>query len=230
MRVPVSWLRDFVETDASPNAFAAALTQRGFEVDAVVEQPTPERIVVGRIETLSRHPNADRLHVSTVDIGKEKLQIVTGATNVAVGDKVPIAVAGSVVYARGGAPGNGAAPETKRIERSSLRGIESNGMMCSPDELALPGEYDDGILIMEEDAPVGGDFWRVARFGDAEERLEDLREHVFGNAVAVIANGDFREFGIGIELHFNRRALGRVADGIPQHVLDAPAQQFAIAA
>jgi phenylalanyl-tRNA synthetase beta chain len=168
MRVPVSWLRDFVESDATPEQFADALTRRGFAVDGMSVQPTPERIVIGRVETLTRHPNADRLLVSTVDVGKEKVQIVTGATNVSVGDKVPIATAGSVVYARGSnEAGNGAVRETKRIERSSLRGIESNGMMCSPDELALPGDYDDGILIMENDAPVGQDFWRVARFGDA---------------------------------------------------------------
>ena len=103
MRVPVSWLRDFIETDAAPDAFASALTQRGFAVDGMAVQPTPQRIVVGKIEKLARHPNADRLLVSTVDIGSEKLQIVTGATNVAVGNKVPIAVVGSVVYARGAA-------------------------------------------------------------------------------------------------------------------------------
>jgi phenylalanyl-tRNA synthetase beta chain len=168
MRVPVSWLRDFVESDAPPEQFADALTRRGFAVDGMSVQPTPERIIIGRVETLTRHPNADRLLVSTVDVGSEKVQVVTGATNVSVGDKVPIATAGSVVYARGASDtGNGALRETKRIERSSLRGIESNGMMCSPDELALPGDYDDGILIMENDAPVGQDFWKVARFGDA---------------------------------------------------------------
>jgi phenylalanyl-tRNA synthetase beta chain len=211
MRVPVSWLRDFVETDASPNAIAAALTQRGFEVDAVVEQPTPESIVVGRIETLSRHPNADRLQVSTVDIGKEKLQIVTGATNVAVGDKVPIAVAGSVVYARGGATGNGAPLETKRIERSSLRGIESNGMMCSPDELALPGEYDDGILIMEEDAPVGGDFWRVARFGDAVLDVEVPSNRADGLSILGLA----REAAAGLHAPFRAPAFDPETGGEP---------------
>src|SRR5579864_2774526 len=129
MRVPVSWLRDFVTGDAKPEAFAAALTARGFTVDGITPQPTPERIVIGRIETLTRHPNADRLLVSTVDVGPEKLQIVTGATNVAVGNKVPIALAGAVVYARGSAA-NGT-PETKKIEPSTLRGVESNGMMCS---------------------------------------------------------------------------------------------------
>ena len=166
MRAPISWLRDFIETDAKPEAFAEALTFRGFTVDGIAPQPMPEKIVIGRIETLSAHPNADRLLVSTVDIGSEKLQIVTGATNVSVGNKVPIALAGASVYARGSCA-NGAPPQSKRFVPCRLRGVASNGMMCSPDELLLPGEFEDGILIMEDDAPVGQDFWRVARFGDA---------------------------------------------------------------
>src|ERR1700682_750981 len=97
MQLSISWLRDFVEGDASPEAFAAALTARGFTVDSVTPQPMPAKIVVGRIDTLERHPNADRLQVSMVDVG-EKLQIVTGATNVAAGDKVPIALGGAVGF------------------------------------------------------------------------------------------------------------------------------------
>jgi phenylalanyl-tRNA synthetase beta chain len=199
MRVPISWLRDFVESDATPERFADALTRRGFAVDGMSVQPTPERIVIGRVETLTRHPNADRLLVSTVDVGKEKVQIVTGATNVSVGDKVPIATAGSVVYARGSSDtGNGAVRETKRIERSRLRGIESNGMMCSPDELALPGDYDDGILIMENDAPVGQDFWRVARFGDAVLDVDVPSNRPDGLSIVGLA----REAAAGLHARF----------------------------
>lgn len=167
MRTPVSWLRDFVATSASADDFAAALTARGFTVDGIARQPTPQHIVVGEVTSLERHPNADRLLVSSVDVGAQRLQIVTGATNVHAGDKVPIALVGAEVFARSGKDGAPAPATTKRIERSTLRGVESNGMMCSPDELALPGEYADGILILENDASVGEDFWRTARFGDA---------------------------------------------------------------
>ncbi len=205
MRVPVSWLRDFVQTDATPDAFAAALTARGFTVDGIAPQPMPERIVVGRIESLTRHPNADRLQVSTVDVGSEKLQIVTGATNVAVGDKVPIALPGAVVYARGAAPG--ASPETKRIDPSTLRGVASNGMMCSPDELLLPGEFDDGILIMEEDAPVGQDFWRVARFGDAVLDVDVPSNRPDGLSIVGLA----REAAAGLHARFVAPSLDSVA-------------------
>ncbi len=164
MRLPVSWLRDHVATDASADAIADALTARGFTVDAIDVQPTPERIVVGRIETLAPHPNADKLQVGSVDVGTERLQIVTGARNVAAGDKVPIALVGAVVFA--GAAVDGEMP-TKKINPAKLRGVESNGMMASANELALPGEFEDGILIMDADAPVGADFWTAVRFGDA---------------------------------------------------------------
>jgi len=170
MRVPVAWLRDFVQTAARPEAMADALTSRGFTVDALVPQPTPERIVVGRVETLDRHPNADRLQVAKVNVGTATLQIVTGAENVRAGNKVPVALAGAEVFA--GVPASGALagdaqPKTKTILQSTLRGVRSDGMLCSASELALPGEFEDGIIIMEDDAEVGADFWRAARFGDA---------------------------------------------------------------
>src|SRR5579864_2236078 len=202
MRVPVSWLRDFVTGDAKPEAFAAALTSRGFTVDGITTQPTPERIVIGRIETLTRHPNADRLLVSTVDVGQEKLQVVTGATNVAVGNKVPIALAGAVVYARGNAA-NGAPPQTKKIEPSTLRGVESNGMMCSPDELLLPGEFEDGILLLEDDAPIGRDFWTVARYGDAVLDVDVPSNR--GDCLSII--GLAREAAAGLGAKFSAPAL-----------------------
>lgn len=164
MRVPLSWLADYVKTSAGPNEIADVLTARGFVVDAIETQPTPERIVVGKVETLERHPNADRLHVGIVDIGEEKLQIVTGADNVAAGNRVPIALVGAQVYEHGATNGAGA---TKTIQASALRGVQSNGMMCSSTELALPGEFEDGILILDDEAPIGEDFWRAVRFGGA---------------------------------------------------------------
>ena len=203
MRVPLSWLRDFVRSDAAPEAFATALTFRGFAVDAVIPQPTPERIVVGRVESLTRHPNADRLQVASVDVGREKLQIVTGATNVTTGDRVPIALPGAVVFANG--TGTDGAPKMKTIEPSVLRGVASNGMMCSPFELALPGEFDDGILIMEASAPVGEDFWRVARFGDAVLDVDVPSNRPDGLSIIGLA----REAAAGLHVPFSAPALQR---------------------
>ncbi len=210
MRVPVSWLRDFVQTDAKPEAFAAALTARGFTVDGIESQPTPEHIVIGRVVTLTRHPDADRLLVASVDVGSETLQIVTGATNVAAGDKVPIALPGAVVFARSAKTDN-AAPATKRIEASTLRGVASNGMMCSPDELALPGEFEDGILIMEDDAPVGQDFWRVARFGDAVLDVDVPSNRADGLSIVGLA----REAAAGLHAKFAAPALDRGVGDAP---------------
>jgi len=170
MRVPMPWLRDFVRTDAALEEVCAALTSRGFTVDAVLRQPMPERIVIGLIDKLERHPNADRLRVASVDVGSEKLQVVTGADNVRVGQKVPIALVGAEVYERaasGTAQPSDGAPKTKKILKSALRGVESAGMMCSADELALPGDFEDGIIIMEDEAAPGAEFWKVARYGEA---------------------------------------------------------------
>ncbi|HXM18200.1 MAG TPA: phenylalanine--tRNA ligase subunit beta [Candidatus Tumulicola sp.] len=167
MRAPISWLKDFVAADVPAQTIAEVLTARGLTVDDIVPQPTPQHIVVGRIEKLERHPNADRLLVGSVDVGREKLQIVTGAANVAAGNKVPIALVGASVFEHGSSDAAAGHGRIKTILKSALRGVESNGMMCSATELALPGEFDDGILIMEDSAPVGEDFWRVARFGDA---------------------------------------------------------------
>jgi phenylalanyl-tRNA synthetase beta chain len=165
MRVPVTWLKDYLSEPADVTSIAAVLTSRGFAVDAIEPQPTPAHIVVGRVETLERHPNADRLHVSVVDVGSEKLQIVTGASNVAAGDRVPIALVGAEVYEHGASDGAGG--KTHVIRKSALRGVESVGMMCSSTELALPGDFEDGILILDDDAVIGEDFWKAVRYGDA---------------------------------------------------------------
>ena len=165
MRVPVAWLKEYLSDSASVESIASTLTARGFAVDAIEPQPMPARIVVGRVEKLDRHPNADRLWVGTVDVGREKLQIVTGASNVSAGNLVPIALVGAEVYEHGAT--DGAAGSTHVIRKSALRGVESTGMMCSPTELALPGEFEDGILILDDDARIGANFWEAVRYGDA---------------------------------------------------------------
>lgn len=201
MRVPISWLRDFFESDADAAAIARVLTSRGFNVEAIEEQPTPQHIVVGRIETLERHPLADRLLVGKVDVGGRTLQIVTGATNVAVGNKVPIALAGAAVYSRE-TPSDGKRA-AKVIQKSVLRGVESDGMMCSPEELALPGEFEDGILILEDEAPVGESFWRAARFGGAVLNVEVPSNRADCSSMAGLA----REVAAGLGVPYREPKL-----------------------
>ena len=137
MRVPLSWLREYVDVDLSPRALAEALTMRGLEVSAIeVSGADWTDVVAGRLLSIERHPNADKLWLTSVDVGTgEPLQIVCGADNISVGDLVPVAMVGAVL------------PEDRRIERSKIRGIESQGMLCSAIELGL-GDDAEGIFIL----------------------------------------------------------------------------------
>src|SRR5690349_23055906 len=145
MRVPLSWLRDFVDVELSPEALAERLTLLGMEVKAIEAWGADWRnVVVGELLTVAKHPNADRLSLTTVRIadGGPPLEIVCGATNIAPGQRVPVALPGAVL------------PGDRRIERTEKMGVTSNGMLCSGDELNLTGDA-DGILILPRDTPIG---------------------------------------------------------------------------
>ncbi|TMC66547.1 MAG: phenylalanine--tRNA ligase subunit beta [Chloroflexi bacterium] len=143
MRVPLSWLRDYVDIDLTPEQLAERLTLLGMEVKGFECWGADwENVVVGELLTVASHPRADRLSVTTVTIGGEPLEIVCGATNIAAGQRVPVALPGAVL------------PGGRRIERTAKMGILSNGMLCSGDELHLTTDG-EGILILPPDAPVG---------------------------------------------------------------------------
>ena len=148
MRVPLSWLREYVEVDLSPQALAEELTLRGLEVSAVeVTGADWTNVVVGRLLSIERHPNAEKLWLTSVDAGSgAPLQIVCGADNISVGQLVPVALVGSVVA--GG----------RRIERIKIRGVESEGMLCSAMELGL-GADAEGIHVLGsgDELAVGAD-------------------------------------------------------------------------
>jgi phenylalanyl-tRNA synthetase beta chain len=148
MRVPLAWLADYVDIDLMPGALADRLTVLGFEVKGVEDGGGNwNGVVVGRVLEVQRHPNADSLWLTRVDVaGPEPLAIVCGAQNLAVGQLVPVAVPGSVL------------PDGRKIERTKIRGEISNGMLCSPIELGL-GEDADGILVLGtgEEHPVGSE-------------------------------------------------------------------------
>ncbi len=137
MRVPLSWLREYVEFDLAPRQLAEELTMRGMEVSDVEQAAGWTDVVVGRVLTVDRHPNADTLWLTRVDVGEAggELEIVCGAQNLEVGQLVPTALVGAVL------------PGDRRIERSKIRGAVSNGMLCSPIELGL-GADADGIHIL----------------------------------------------------------------------------------
>jgi phenylalanyl-tRNA synthetase beta chain len=144
MRVPLSWLRDYVDTDLSPEQLAERLTLLGMEVQGIEHWGSDWRnVVVGELLTVEKHPRADRLSLTTVTLGSgEPLEIVCGATNIKPGQRVPVALPGAVL------------PGERRIERTEKMGVTSNGMLCSGDELNLTSDA-EGILILPEDAPLG---------------------------------------------------------------------------
>ena len=170
MRLSRFVARDFVETDATPQAIADALTARGFTVDAHRRRSRCRaKIVVGRDRDAGaapRTPTAASEHGGRR--GASSCRSSPARRTSRSGDKVPIALVGAVVYARGGARRR-MAPETKRDRtKSTLRGVESNGMMCSRDRARVAGRVSTtASSSWTPTAPVGEDFWRAIRFGDA---------------------------------------------------------------
>jgi phenylalanyl-tRNA synthetase beta chain len=144
MRVPLTWLREMVDFDLTPEQLAQRLTLLGMEVKGIEQRGTDWRnVVVGELLAVEKHPRADRLSLTRVNVGEgEPLEIVCGATNIAPGQRVPVALPGAVL------------PGDRRIERTEKMGVVSNGMLCSGDELGLTGDS-DGILILDPATPLG---------------------------------------------------------------------------
>lgn len=151
MKISYNWLCDFVKTDLTPEAIGAVLTAVGLEVEGIEKvEAIPgglKGVVVGEVLTCEKHPDADRLRITTVNLGQgEPVQIVCGAPNVAAGQKVLVATIGTVLYPSGG--------ESLTIKKGKIRGAESHGMICAEDELGL-GQSHDGIMILNADAVPG---------------------------------------------------------------------------
>ena len=150
MKLPLKWLKEYVDFNVTPEKFVELMMWRGFEIaDIEDEMPGISNVVVGRIEKIEQHPNADKLKICTLNIGaEENLIIITGASNVFEGALVPVAVDGAALA--GGVV----------IHPTVMRGVESFGMLCSGQELGLteadyPGAEVYGILILQEDHPLG---------------------------------------------------------------------------
>lgn len=156
MKVTLKWLKDFIDIDLTPEELANKLTNSGNEVEEIIYQDRfLKHVVVGKILDIQKHPNADKLVVCKVDIG-EMIQIVTAAKNIKVGDKVPVSLPGADLA-------NGI-----HIEKSKLRGVESNGMFCSIEELGVT-DYDgdaNGIMILDDDAVIGEDIAKALLMDD----------------------------------------------------------------
>jgi phenylalanyl-tRNA synthetase beta chain len=180
MKFSVDWLREFVDLPKNPEEIAELLTRAGIETKNIETRgPKIDKVIVSQITASSRHPNADRLTVCEVDDGSAtKRKIVCGATNYKVGNKVPLALPGAKL------------PNGTEIRKSKLRGVESEGMLCSPIELGL-GEDASGLLILSPDARIGapiGDLFPADPILDVEitPNRGDLLSH-FGLAREIAA-------------------------------------------
>src|SRR6201996_3663418 len=152
MKVTLNWLRQYVDFPGSAEELAERLTMLGLEVEGVHKVGGEfEGIVVAQVITRDKHPNADKLSLCRVNDGNVERQIVCGAQNFQAGDKVPLILPGASLPPK---PGD---KEPFTIKVGKIRGVESFGMMCSPQELGLPDQI-DGLLILREDAKVGQPF------------------------------------------------------------------------
>jgi|UniRef100_A0A7C1JXD2 phenylalanyl-tRNA synthetase beta chain len=150
MKVPMRWLRELVATDLSADELAERLTLAGLEVESIERIGAHwDNIYVGVVERIEPHPNADRLVLATVNAGAHRLTVVTGAPNIAVGQKVALALAGATLY-----DGHSAEPKLTTLKPATIRGVRSEGMVCSEKELGLSEEH-EGIMVLDPDAPVG---------------------------------------------------------------------------
>ncbi|TWJ04579.1 phenylalanyl-tRNA synthetase beta subunit [Mucilaginibacter frigoritolerans] len=151
MKISYNWLKEFIETDKTPEEISKILTGTGLEVESLEKvQTIPgglEGLVIGYVKECIDHPNSDHLHITKVDVGTgTDLQVVCGATNVAAGQKVVVATVGTTVHPLTGEP--------FKINKSKIRGEASEGMICAEDEIGL-GSSHEGIMVLAEDALVG---------------------------------------------------------------------------
>ncbi len=143
MLVSYNWLKEYVDFDLSPQELADGLTMSGSEVDGVESlAPSVTGVITAKVQAVSPHPNADKLRVCEVFDGKDTVSVVCGAPNVAAGQIVPFATIGAVL------------PGSFKIKKAKLRGVESNGMICSERELGLSDEH-KGIMVLPEATPLG---------------------------------------------------------------------------
>ncbi|MDA3872044.1 MAG: phenylalanine--tRNA ligase subunit beta [Candidatus Marinimicrobia bacterium] len=147
MKVSLSWLQQYIKIEDKPEILAEKLTLAGLEATVnIVGGSVPDKVVIGQVLSVEKHPNADKLSVCKVNVGdNEELTIVCGASNVAADQKVPVALVGSKL-----------APDFK-IKKTKLRGIESHGMICAEDELGL-GNMHEGIMVLDDGYEIGKNY------------------------------------------------------------------------
>src|SRR5512133_1454774 len=150
MKISYNWIKDYLKIDLEPAKVAEILTSIGLEIEGMEEWVSVkgglEGVVIGEVLTCKKHPDADKLSVTTVNTGgPQPVQIVCGAPNVAAGQKVPVATVGTLVFK---------GDDCLEIKKSKIRGELSEGMICAEDELGL-GSSHDGIMVLDKDSKPG---------------------------------------------------------------------------
>ena len=161
MKISYNWLKTYIDFPYSPEELSKKLTMAGLEVEEMkFLGENLEEIIVGKVLEVKEHPNADKLVICNVDIGKEELQLITGAPNVKEGIIVPVAKSGVIL------------PTGLEIEESKLRGKVSEGMICSKDELGLVEERQSGIMVLDNELEVGNKFINEYGLNDYVYKLD----------------------------------------------------------
>ena len=145
MIVSIDWLREFLEIKESPNELADMLTNSGLEAELNEVPLSIPGVIIGKVESTEKHPDADKLKICIVNDGQQNHQVICGAPNVNSGQMIPFATVGSIL------PGN------LKIKKAKIRGVESNGMICSERELNISDEH-EGIMVLPKRLPLGKDF------------------------------------------------------------------------
>ncbi len=195
MQISYNWLKQFLPIDWEPTRVAELLTDLGLEVEGISEFESVRGgllgVVVGHVLTCEKHPNADKLTLTTVDIGNEEpLQIVCGAPNVAKGQKVPVATVGTTLYMNDG--------ESLKIKKGKIRGEVSEGMICAEDELGL-GDDHQGIMVLESTLEPGTPL---------SELIEVESDHVFEIGLTPNRADAMSHYGVARDLKAGLRQKG----------------------
>ena len=148
MIVSIDWLREFLKIKESPNELADMLSNSGLEAELTSAPLSLPGVIIGKVENTEKHPDADKLKICIVNDGQKNHQVICGAPNVDSGQLIPFATVGSIL------PGN------LKIKKANIRGVESNGMICSERELNISDEH-EGIMVLPNDLPLGRDFMEV---------------------------------------------------------------------
>jgi len=199
----MTWAQSFAPFTATPAEFAERMTMSGSKVETFErEADKMKNVVVGRVTSLARHPDSDHLWVCQVDVGTETIQIVTGAQNLAAGDLCPVALHGARL------------PNGTEIKRGKLRGVESAGMLCSLPELGLtqadfPHATEDGILVLEADAPLGSDAAKALGMDEVVVEFEITPNRPDCLSVKGLAREAAATFGVPFEDHVPAPPAGK---------------------